>query len=248
MYNYQEYSPDIRLMPWVKNYWWSDGFVSSEVTPKVFPDGCTDIMFIFNKVTGTSFSGIFGTMTKFVNVDFPAFTQMFGIRFRPAGLSAFTRVPVSEFTDDAVEFALVDSLFDKFFYETLPEKQSVEEIINHANNQLIKQLCHLYSFDKQVIHAVELIRGTKGRLALSDVASDVCLCQRHFERKFKSSVGVSPKMFAKIFRFKHAVKCLQDYPYKDLLTVAVECGYYDHTHLIKDFKTMSGNAPSDFRR
>jgi hypothetical protein len=100
MYNYQEYSPDIRLTPWVKNYWWSDGFVSSEVTPKVFPDGCTDIMFIFNKVTGTSFSGIFGTMTKFVNVDFPAFTQMFGIRFRPAGLSA------SGFITKYLEFSL----------------------------------------------------------------------------------------------------------------------------------------------
>ena len=69
-----------------------------------------------------------------------------------------------------------------------------------------------------------------------------------YERKFKASVGVTPKMFAKIFRFKHAVKFLQDYPYNDLLTVAAECGYYNHAHLIKDFKMMLGNAPSDFRR
>ena len=247
MYNYREYNPDIRLTPWVKNYWWSDGFVNSEVVPKVFPDGCTDVMFIFNKVTGTSFSGIFGTMTTFVNVDFPAFTKMFGIRFKPARIAAFTRVPINEFTDGAVEFSLVDSLFDKYFYETLPEKQSVEEIINHTNNQLVRQLSRLYDFDKQVIRAVELISDAKGKLVLADVASDVCLSQRHFERKFKSMVGVSPKMFSKIFRFKHAAQYLQNNPNIDLLTVAVECGYYDHTHLIKDFKSMSGNVPSVFR-
>ena len=247
MYNYQEYNPDFRLAPWVKNYWWSDGFVSSDVLPKVFPDGCTDVMFIFDKTAGTSFAGIFGMMTSFVSVDFPASTQVFGIRFKPAAIAAFTRVPVSEFTDRAVEFALVDSWFDKAFYETLPEKQSVEEIIIHTNNQLIKQLSYLYHFDQQINHAVHLIRQAKGNLSLADVASDICLCQRHFERKFKSIVGVSPKMFAKIFRFKHAAQYLQNCPHKDLLTIAVECGYYDHAHLIKDFKSLSGNAPKDFR-
>ena len=247
MYNYQEYNPDIQLTPWVKNYWWSDGFISSDVLPKVFPDGCTDVMFIFDRIKGTSFAGIFGMMTTFINVDFPASTQMFGVRFKPAGIAAFTRVPVSEFTDRAVEFALVDSWFDKSFYEILPEKQSVEEMITHTNNQLIKQFSYLYHFDKKIIHAVDLIRQAKGKLSLTDVASDICLCQRHFERKFKSTVGVSPKMFAKIFRFKHAAQCLQNYPHKDLLTIAVECGYYDHAHLIKDFKSLSGNTPTDFR-
>ena len=247
MYHYQEYSPDFRLTPWVKNYWWSDSFVSSDVLPKVFPDGCTDVMFIFDRIRGTSFAGIFGMMTTFINVNFPASTQMFGVRFKPAGLAAFTRVPVSEFTDRAVEFALVDSWFDMSFYETLPEKQSVEEMITHTNNQLIKQLSYLYHFDKQTIRAVDLIRQAKGNLSLTDVASDICLCQRHFERKFKSTVGVCPKMFAKIFRFKHAAQYLQSHPHKDLLTIAVECGYYDHAHLIKDFKSLSGNAPTDFR-
>jgi YesN/AraC family two-component response regulator len=42
MYHYQEYSPDIRLTPWVKNYWSASGFASSELTPKVFPDGYYD--------------------------------------------------------------------------------------------------------------------------------------------------------------------------------------------------------------
>ena len=247
MYHYQEYNPDIRLSPWVKNYWTADDFVNSEVTPKVFPDGCVDIMFILDRGKGTSYAGLFGTMTTFVEVDFSESTLMFGIRFKPAGITAFTRVPVDEFTDWSVELALVETLFNQSFYEALPEKQSVAEIISHTNNFLLNLLPDLYSPDKQIIHAVDLIYWAKGQLSSAKIASDVCLCQRHFERKFKSAIGVTPKTFAKIARFKHALRCLRAHPHQDLLSIAVNCGYYDHTHLIKDFKTLSGEAPTELR-
>ena len=248
MYYYREYNPDIRLTPWIKNYWLANCFVSSKITSKVFPDGCTDIIFTFDRTKGISYAGIFGTITTFIEVDYPKSTQMFGIRFKPAGITAFTRVPMEKFTDRSEELALVETLFDKSFYETLPEKQSVAEIVAHTNNCLINQLPFLYHSDRQIIRAVDVISLAKGQLNIAGVASDVCLSQRHFERKFKSTVGVSPKMFAKIFRFKHTLQCMLKYPHKDLLTIAEECGYYDHTHLIKDFKLLSGDTPTDFRQ
>jgi AraC-like DNA-binding protein len=248
MYQYHEFNPDVRLTAWVKNYWTASGFVSSEITPKVFPDGCTDIILIFNRITGTSYAGFYGIMTTFVEVDYPKATQMFGIRFKPAGISAFTRIPINEFTDRKVELALIDSLFDKSFYETIPEKKSMQEIIIHTDNYLINKLPLVHLPDKQIIRAVNMIHNAKGQLSLSGVASDVCLSQRHFERKFKSVIGISPKMFSKIFRFEHAAQHLQNAPHKDLLSIAVECGYYDHTHLIKDFKALTGEAPTNFRR
>jgi transcriptional regulator GlxA family with amidase domain len=85
-------------------------------------------------------------------------------------------------------------------------------------------------------------------LNFAGLASEVCLCQRHFERKFKSAIGVSPKTFAKIFRFKHVLQVLGNYPQKNLLTTAEEYGYYNHTHLINDFKTFSGETPTVFRQ
>jgi len=248
MYYYQEYNPDIRLTPWVKNYWSATDFLSREVAPKVFPDGCTDIIFKFDKTAGTSFAGLFGMSTTFIEVDYPTSAQMFGIRFKPAGITAFTRVPLEELTDRSVELSLVETLFDKSFYETLPEKQSITEIVAHTNSCLLHRIACLYPADRQIIRAVDLISLAKGQLSLAGVASDVCLCQRHFERKFKSVIGVSPKMFAKIFRFKNALHSMQKYPQKDLLTIAVETGYYDHTHLIKDFKSLTGDTPNDFRQ
>jgi len=248
MYYYQEYSPDIRLTTWVKKYWFASGFASSELTPKVFPDGCPYIIFKFDRTVGTSYAYLLGMRTAFIEAHYPKSTQLFGVGFKPAGITAFTRVPLEELTDQRVELALVETLFDKSFYETLPEKQSIAEIVAHTNSYLLKRFSCLYPVESQIIRAVDLISLSKGQLSLADVASNVCLCQRHFERKFKSAIGVNPKMFTKIVRFNNALQCMQRHQHADLLTISVECGYYDRTHLAKDFKLLTGDTPTDFRK
>jgi AraC-like DNA-binding protein len=247
MYDYNEYNPDLQLTRWVETYWAASGFIDNADVSKILPDGCVDIIFMFDQAKGSFGVDIVGTMTTFFEIDYQS-VQMFGIRFKPAGITAFTRIPVEEFTDRNVELALVETLFSKSFRETFAEKQSIAERIAYTNSYLISLLPCLYRSDGQIIRAVDMIYLAKGQISLAAVASDICLCQRHFERRFKSAIGISPKLFAKIFRFKHALRCLKSYPRRDLLDIAIECGYYDHSHLIKDFKTLSGEAPTDFRR
>jgi AraC-like DNA-binding protein len=250
MYTYREYNPDPRLSSWVKDYWSASDFVYSKVGAKVFPDGGTDIIFEFDQTKGTAHAELFGTSTTFIEVNYPEFIesgQMFGIRFKPAAIAAFTRVPLNEITNKTVELPLLESLFDRSFYEELPTLKSPQEMIAHTNRYLLKQLPRLYSPSKRIIYATELIHSVKGKLNMTDLAAAVCLGQRHFEREFKSAIGVSPKMFAKVARFNHAMSHLADFRHKTLLTIAEECGYYDHTHLILDFKAFSGDTPTEFR-
>ena len=137
---YKEYEPNRLLSPYIDTYWMGDDFGGEGKFHKILPDGCVDIIFSFDrfdKAKSTCFTKIVGTMTSFIEISYPQTVEMFGIRFRPAGITAFTRVPVEEFTDRDVELALVDTLFDKSFFETLPEKQSVEEMIRHTDNYLI---------------------------------------------------------------------------------------------------------------
>jgi AraC-like DNA-binding protein len=244
---YREFQPNVLLSPYIDSYWMSADFGGKGESYIILPDGCVDIIFTFDKIEEIFYAKIVGTMTSFFEVSYPQSVQMFGIRFKPAGITAFTRVPIDEFTNKNTELTLVDTLFDKSFFETIPEKHSVSEMIAYTDNYFFNKLPLTYRSEKQIIRAVDLIYFSNGQLSPSKIASEVCLCQRHFERKFKSVIGISPKTFAKVIRFKHALRCLRNYPYKDLLSVTIECGYYDHTHLIKDFKTFSGNTPALMR-
>jgi transcriptional regulator GlxA family with amidase domain len=187
-------------------------------------------------------------MTAFIEFDPTEHAQMFGIRFKPVGITAFTRIPLIEFTDRSEKLALVETLFDKSFYEILSEKRSTTEFIAHTNNYLINLLPHLYHTDEQIVHAIDTINLAKGQLSLADLATDVCLSQRHFERRFKATTGITPKMFAKTARFQHAMENILAYPNKDLMTIAIDSGYYDRTHLTNDFKSLSGETPNDLRK
>jgi AraC-like DNA-binding protein len=244
---YQEHRPDIRLSPLIETYWSASGLTEDENSEKVLPDGCVDIIFTFGRAAGRVCPSIIGTMTSFLEVQYSKSVQMFGIRFKPAGITAFTRVPVEEFTDRIVELAFVETLLDRSFYEMPAGKESAAEIITHIDGCLLQQLSRLYCPDRRIVRAIDLFYLAKGQLSPADAAAEVCLCPRHFERQFKLAVGISPKTFARVVRFNHARRFLSAHPRKDLSAIAAECGYYDHAHLIKDFKTLSGDTPAGFR-
>lgn len=48
--------------------------------------------------------------------------------------------------------------------------------------------------------------------------------------------GISPKMYAKIFRFEKGMKFKNAQPTKDWLSIALKLGYHDYPHLVRDFK------------
>ncbi|MDR1347578.1 MAG: hypothetical protein LBJ63_03985, partial [Prevotellaceae bacterium] len=85
MYHYNEYNPDIQLTHWVETYWVASGFINSEDVTKILPDGCVDIIFMFDRTKGSFHVSIVGTMTTFFEIDYQS-VQMFGIRFKPAGI------------------------------------------------------------------------------------------------------------------------------------------------------------------
>jgi AraC-like DNA-binding protein len=57
-------------------------------------------------------------------------------------------------------------------------------------------------------------------------------------------VGIGPKEFARVVRFQRAVHlaALE----RNWARIAVDAGYYDQAHLIRDFQDLAGTAPRGF--
>jgi len=221
------------------------------ISQKVLPDIYPDVIFIYHKKTDVFHAELYGLYTCFIDYNYPDSVEMFGIRFRAAAMSAFTRVPLLELTDLETDLTLVDTLFDKKLNETFHkmfyERKSATEMAIYMDKYLQNLLSALYPVDKQIFRAVDLISSSKGLVSPVQVASDICLGSRHFERKFKQTIGITPKKLAKIVRFDNALDYLAAGKNLDVVSVALNCGYYDHRHLIKDFKEFADGNPSDFR-
>jgi AraC-like DNA-binding protein len=77
-------------------------------------------------------------------------------------------------------------------------------------------------------------------------AAMACLSLRQFERNFMTRVGISPKLFIRIVRFEYAMKIKNNCPDKSWSQIAMECGYTDSSHLLKEFKEFAEFPPSRF--
>ncbi|MBN4683685.1 AraC family transcriptional regulator, partial [Pandoraea nosoerga] len=91
-----------------------------------------------------------------------------------------------------------------------------------------------------------LILRTGKVLNVEWLAKESCLSLRQYERKFVERMGVSPRYFSKVVRFENAFRMKNKGPHLDWLSIAIRCGYYDYQHLVKDYKELTNQTPTNF--
>lgn len=95
----------------------------------------------------------------------------------------------------------------------------------------------------------QLAREAAERLVFSnvrEVSVYLGVSDRHLRRVFLEAVGVSPKAFAKLVRFRRAVRLAQQDAHPSWASIASATGYYDQAHLIADFRAIAGTTPGVF--
>jgi AraC-like DNA-binding protein len=94
--------------------------------------------------------------------------------------------------------------------------------------------------------AWRLLESSHGTVAVADVASHVGWSRRHLTKSFDHEFGFSPKVAARVIRFERARRLLQATDRPSIATVAADCGYYDQSHLTRDFVDLAGMAPGEW--
>lgn len=244
---YKEYPPNLHLQHLIETYWVADGLIENAIAQRILPDGCVDIIFDFGSHSvQTGLPKLVGTMTSLLEISYqPGRVRMMGIRFAPAGITAFTRIPISMITNQNIELPLTETLFDNSFYERLPDMESMQERIWYINTYFLARMHKLYLPDRQISYAVSLIQNNNGHLAVREIAGEVCLSERQFERKFKATIGISPKAFSNIMRFRSVRRYMETHPNESMYEIAIACGYHDHSHMNKEFQRLGSISPSE---
>jgi AraC-like DNA-binding protein len=92
--------------------------------------------------------------------------------------------------------------------------------------------------------ALRAIAATAGGIRVRKLAADLGVSQDSLEKHFRRIVGASPKQFATIVRLRQAVELSRQSP--SLTALALDAGYYDQSHFIRDFRAITGDAPGHF--
>jgi methylphosphotriester-DNA--protein-cysteine methyltransferase len=69
---------------------------------------------------------------------------------------------------------------------------------------------------------------------------------KYLERQFLKIIGLTPKSYSRIARFQNVMQALKYAAFHPWPSLALDCGYYDQAHFIKEFKAFTGATPSEF--
>jgi AraC-like DNA-binding protein len=106
--------------------------------------------------------------------------------------------------------------------------------------------------DPEVAHCWRRLTAVEGRVPVPELAAEVGWSRRHLSRRFSSQVGLAPTTTARVLRFRRAADLLVPGPGavagppRRIADVAQDCGYADHAHLDREFRTLAGCTPQDY--
>ena len=70
--------------------------------------------------------------------------------------------------------------------------------------------------------------------------------KRTLERHFLEQVGLHPKTFSRLVRFNGVIRFMESNLNVKWRQLADRFGYYDQSHFIHEFKTLTGSLPQDY--
>jgi AraC-like DNA-binding protein len=97
-----------------------------------------------------------------------------------------------------------------------------------------------------VAWAWQRLRESNGSVAIGALAEELGWSRKRLVARFRHEVGLPPKTVARLLRFEHARELAERPDRPDWARIAVECGYYDQSHLINDFRAVTGRTPETF--
>jgi AraC-like DNA-binding protein len=128
----------------------------------------------------------------------------------------------------------------------LADKLSETKDTDEAAQVLQRAISERFAHEPERRVGVRLALAAASRLLQSNVntvARDLGVSERHLRRVFIETVGVNPKVFAQLSRFRRALRAARSEHQPNWASIAATTGYYDQAHLISEFRSISAATP-----
>jgi AraC-like DNA-binding protein len=220
--------------------------LNEPISHRVIPDGCVDIIFDLHARSRAEAAVVVGTMTRPIFADLKGRVNYLAIRFLPGGFLHFFDDPVCNIADRIVPLEMISGTRERDLTERLIGESHIESRARLLDGYFLRLLMRNNRSDPAVRSALASILSHKGNIEVSRLSKDAESSQRQLCRKFKKWVGVGPKSFCRIIRFQNILRMLHPGPSCNLLSAALDGGYYDQSHFIHEFNSYYGLSPSEF--
>lgn len=204
---------------------------------------------------------ISGMRSRWIIIEAAPQSSMAVIRFRPGGAYRILGFSIHAITDEVDELEAVLGQITDGLRERILEAPTVQ-----ARMAVIDQwLAERARGECETHPIVEYVSGrlfAPAGIQVRQVVEEIGYTQRYLLKLFQRWVGMSPKAYARVRRFQQVLGRvsaplaadpvqaahlqLPSPPEPDWAQMAAHCGYYDQSHLIHEFRELSGMTPASY--
>ncbi|HKP30990.1 MAG TPA: helix-turn-helix domain-containing protein [Gemmatimonadales bacterium] len=246
MMQYREWASPPGLEGQVEAIWSLTGHAGDE-SQRILPDGCAELILNFADPVVQETGGpieqpslmFVGQITGPFDIRPTGRVDLIGVRFRPGGATALVPMPQHELVDQSVPLQDVAKNASGRFAPVFDANDSTTRarLVSEALRDTIEVE------QTAVGESADAIVRAWGMIPVEVLATGAGLGMRQLERRFLEEVGMTPKRLARISRFQRVFHAMEQQP-AGWTQVALNCGYYDSSHLVRDFHEFAGDAPS----
>lgn len=243
----------------IDHFFYYTGFSPTHSVERFLPDGEVQIIFdltdypkpIYDNETlreiqsckNVWFSGF---RTKPLTIPSGEKSEMLIVQFKKGRAFPFSIEPMQNLRNSVINAELIIGTDILTIREQLMGDLSPLE-----KCQLLERLL-IQHFQKKLIEnpfvdfAISKIFASPNQSSIKTISDKAGYSQKHMIKIFKEHVGVTPKEFLKVIRFQKVIQQIEEIDSIDWSTIAFDCGYYDQSHFIADFKAFSGFTPTKY--
>ena len=247
---YAEFPPHPRLRPFVRTCWTLAGRGAEMAPQPVLPDGCTELIVHRARPFWRHHAGgpaerqatrlFVGQMLAPVVIAPDGDADIVAIRFEPFGAHALLGIDQTETADRILDPSDLGHRWLSSAATHAENAGNAASSLEILQTALIRQLDRKsFRVDPRVVEATRHFIAANGAVRIDDAARTAGTSPRQLERLFQRQVGTTPKRFARVLRFQAAANQIVYGGDADL-------GYFDQSHMIREFVTFAGTTPGQF--
>jgi AraC-like DNA-binding protein len=247
------------LRAFVELFWYCEGYAPAHAKERVLPDGSLQIVISLRHETIPIYGGghhkeiarlpgclVSGPRARFEVISTAEMKAIAGVHFRPGGAPPFLGVPASELSDLDVPLESLWGPIANDLREQLVEASGPDEVFRMLEACLLLRAAGKLCLNPIVAGALEEFQKVSHTRTISELADQTGLSQRRFIEIFRDNVGLTPKLFCRVRRFREALRQAGSGRRVVWSDLALSCGYYDQAHFIHDFRAFSGINPTSY--
>ncbi|HWH61401.1 MAG TPA: helix-turn-helix domain-containing protein [Terriglobales bacterium] len=170
-----------------------------------------------------------------------------GVHFKPGGAFPFLRPPADELRDTHIDLEAIWGRAVAEIRNRLCETISLARRFRLLERFLLSRVYRPMQHHGAVVMALANLASARSQMT-RELASEACLSEKRFIDVFRSEVGLNPRLINRICRFQRVLALIHRTAAPDWAQLALNHGYYDQSHLIRDFAAFSGFGPADYIR